>query len=111
MSPALERPVVLARLAAYKRLVAAVVRQALDDHQANLKQHGITAALLMEPARWLLADTQLVFSFEWCCNVLDLDPGGIRARMNTRDLIKKMRETRVRQEKYESARMRGRSEE
>jgi hypothetical protein len=71
------------QIAFHRGLVAAVILQAVRDHQANLRQMPPDVAATLEPARWVYSDDRRPFGFVWCCALLDLAPGGLRGALNS----------------------------
>lgn len=91
--------------ARYKGLISSVALMAIEDYQDELKKQSYVAALASEPGRYFHSDSELPYSFLWCCAVLDMDPNGIRSRLNTRGLIQEMRKVKTLQAKYANERI------
>lgn len=75
----------------YLRLMCAAILRALEDHQANIKEHGLGAAVEMEPARFLRATRDGVFSMRWLCEQIEVDQLAIVQRMHERGLMAQLR--------------------
>lgn len=76
----------------YRRLICAVIIQAVEDYQAHLKKDGIKAAETSRVGRWFLdAAPDGNGNFQHLCELLDMQPERLLGRLNTRDLLKEMR--------------------
>jgi hypothetical protein len=76
----------------YRRLICAVIIQAVNDYQIHLKQDGIELAAASRVGRWFAMEKPDGHgNFPHLCELLDLDPERLRSRLNTRDLVKEMR--------------------
>lgn len=71
----------------YRRLVAAVVLQALEDHTRTIKAEGAARAMRQEPFQWLTSPKSHLFSYVWCCQVLDLSPDRLEAKLLDPNLV------------------------
>ena len=65
-----------------RRLLMAILADALDCYQKNIKaRHTRGRRLYREAERWLLSDDVIwVFSFRNVCAVLGIDPAALRRR-------------------------------
>lgn len=69
----------------HKRLVSAVILQAIVDYQdtsTNTDDH-------IDSVMWLSSDSMEPYSYHWCCAALDISPDRIFDQLETKDVIKK----------------------
>ena len=83
-----------------RALSCAVILRALEDYSEILAKSGIAKAACSEVGRYFLEPGRRQYGFEWSCEQLDINPDRIRSRINTRGLMKLIRETKSIQEKY-----------
>jgi len=59
-----------------QRLVVAVMAQAIQDLERGnpTVQHSVRT--------WLRKETAVPWSFQWCCDLLDMDAAWVRSRLN-----------------------------
>lgn len=77
----------------YRRLICAIIIQAVTDYQSVLMREGVAAAEASAVGRWFLApDSANRANFHHLCAYLDKDPARLVARLNTRGLVREMRE-------------------
>lgn len=77
----------------YRRLICAVIIHAVTDYQALLTKSGVAAAESSRVGRWFLAPCAgNPANFHRLCAYLDKDPARLVARLNTRGLVREMRD-------------------
>jgi hypothetical protein len=79
-------------MAPFRRLLCAVIIQAVEDYQALLLKAGLEEAAASRVGRWLLSEQPDGHgNFPHLCELLERDPERLRSRLNTRNLLKEMR--------------------
>lgn len=80
------------QVTAFRRLLAKVITQAVEDYQDVLKKDGLEAAKASRVGRWLHeSQPDGRGSFPHMCELLEVAPERLQGRLNTRDLMHKMR--------------------
>ncbi len=67
-----------------RNLIAAVIEQTLQDvmgEQVGDVPLKDRAKVQRSASRWILGNRDGLFSFRYCCEALDMDPGRIRKRV------------------------------
>lgn len=76
----------------YRRLICAIIIQAVEDYQAQLLKTGVEEAAASRVGRWLLSEKLDGHgNFPHLCEMLERDPARLRSRLNTRNLLQEMR--------------------
>lgn len=70
------------RVLAERRLMAAILEDALGCYRAHLNTANVRRRKLFRDAeRWILADDYWLFSFRNVCDVLGMDPEAVRGEL------------------------------
>ena len=83
----------------HKALAACVILKAIEDYQGKEKAYREDAK------RFFASDSKHPYGFLWICEMLDTDPEKIRMELNTRNLMQRMKNVRLMQQRYEEQRI------
>ena len=71
-----------------KRLVAAVVNEAINEHFENATAMGHSTAMAMGAALWIMSEDERVYGCEWCCGIVGISADKLREKLAAGDIVR-----------------------